>query len=301
MNADNQAAATKAGLIAGLGAYVLWGLAPIYFKWIEAASAWEILGHRILWSVAILATILKLQGSWHQVKTCLADRRVAWGLLASACIVTVNWLTFIWAINADRILETSLGYFINPLVFILLASVFLKEHIRPLQWVAVAIAAIGICIQIVQLGELPWVSLVLAVSFGIYGLVRKQIGAPSMAGLFVETLYMIPLGVGIIGWHVYIGSLAFGNVSTQLDVLLIAAGLVTAIPLILFGIAANRISLTTIGFLQYLAPSMTFVLAIFVYNEPINGVKLTSFALIWLALAIFSGESYYRHKRTITN
>jgi chloramphenicol-sensitive protein RarD len=294
----NSPSEVKAGLLAGLGAYILWGLAPIYFKWIEAASAWEILGHRILWSVFILGTLLKLQGHWHYVTRCLKDRRTALGLLASALVVTLNWLTFIWAINNERILETSLGYFINPLVFILLAAVFLREHLRGIQWLAVAIATIGIIVQVVQLGELPWVSLVLAVSFGVYGLIRKQLGAPSMTGLFIETLYMVPLGVAIIGWHIYHDQLAFAHISIKLDILLAAAGLVTAIPLILFGAAANRVSLTTIGFLQYLAPSMTFLLAIFVYNEPISSAKLFSFGLIWFALAIFSGESYYRHKRT---
>ncbi len=298
VNDTNNASATKAGLLAGLGAYVLWGLAPIYFKWIEAASAWEILGHRILWSVFILGAILKIQGNLAQVKDCFKDRRIAVGLLASAAVVTVNWLTFIWAINNERILETSLGYFINPLVFILLAAVFLKEQLRPIQLVAVLIATIGIVLQVVHLGELPWVSLVLAVSFGVYGLIRKQLGVPSMAGLFVETIYMIPLGIGIIAGFAISGTLAFGNVSTTLDLLLAAAGFITAIPLILFGAAANRISLTTLGFLQYLAPSMTFVLAIWVYGEPINITKLTSFAIIWLALAIFSGESYYRHKQS---
>lgn len=217
--------------------------------------------------------------------------------MVTALIISLNWLVFIWAVAEGRILETSLGYFINPLISVFLGMVFLSERLRPMQWLALSFAAMGVLYQLIEFGSLPWVGLVLAFSFGFYGLLRKQLVVEAVPGLFIETLIVLPVGLIALGWMQSEGTLVFGHQSLQTDLLLIAAGLVTTFPLLFFAGAARRLALSMIGFFQYLAPSITFVLAVYVYDEPLDSSKLVTFALIWLGLLLFTGENRLASRR----
>ena len=217
--------------------------------------------------------------------------------MVTALIISLNWLVFIWAVAEGRILETSLGYFINPLNSVFLGMVFLSERLRPMQWLALSFAAMGVLYQLIEFGSLPWVGLVLAFSFGFYGLLRKRLVVEAVPGLFIETLIVLPVGLIALGWMQSEGTLVFGHQNLQTDLLLIAAGLVTTFPLLFFAGAARRLALSMIGFFQYLAPSITFVLAVYVYEEPLDSSKLVTFALIWLGLLLFTGENRLASRR----
>ncbi len=284
------------GLVYALSAFLLWGLAPVYFKLVEAASAFEVLSHRIVWSVVILAVVVSLKSGWQRLGSLRWPTLRA--LIASALLISTNWLTFIWAVTQDRVLETSMGYFINPLISVLLGMLFLQERLRPIQWLAIGLAAAGIGNQIAWVGYLPWVTLVLAFSFGFYGLIRKQVDIDPINGLFVETLVLFPLAMAYMSWLGFNDTLVFGHRSAGMDVLLMAAGLVTTIPLLLFAAGARRLSLTVLGFTQYTTPSMTFLLAIFVYQEPFDLRQLLTFVLIWAGLLIFTTESVIQRRRS---
>lgn len=286
----------RTGIIYALGAYILWGLTPVYFKWLEGVAATEILIHRIIWSVVVLLGLLTLINGWSAIQTVFRQPRVLAGLALSATIISANWLTFIWAVGNDRILESSLGYFLNPLVSIFLGMLFLSERLRLWQWLALSLAGAGVAWQLIQHGSLPWIALVLAFSFGFYGLLRKQIPVDAISGLFIETLIMLPAALLYGAWLWQHEQLSFGHQSLHTDLLLIAAGLVTSFPLLLFAGAARRLTLTMIGFMQYLAPSITFLLAVLVYGEHLGDGRLTTFVLIWLALLLFSLEGFWHKK-----
>lgn len=276
------------GVPAALAAYLIWGLVPVFFKWLSAVPALEIIAHRVVWSAILMAALLAARGGFAQVRdTAREPRRLARVALGSAMILG-NWLTFVWAVNANRILETSLGYFVNPLVSIALAMVFLGERLRPLQWAALALALAGVASEILRTGGLPWVSLVLAATFGLYGLLRKQLAMGAAEGLFLETMLAVPFALGWLAWLAAEGRGAFVPSVPATAGLLILSGPVTAIPLLLFAIGARRLPLSTIGMLQYVAPSITFLLAIFAYGEAMDAHRAASFAAIWAGLAVYS-------------
>ena len=286
------------GVIAALGAFTLWGLMPVYFKWLLVVPPLEIIMHRIVWSIPFLAGFLLLRdgpGVWRKLK--LPARSMA-TLCVSSALIAVNWLLFVWAVNNDRILATSLGYFINPLVNVLLGFLFLHERLSRLQTAAVGLAALGTAYLTWFLGVAPWISLALATTFGFYGLVRKKLGVGPMIGLLWEALLLTAPACIYLAWAVERGTLAFTATSLPMDALMVLAGPLTVLPLVWFNVAARFLPLSTVGFFQYLAPTITFLLAVFVYGEPFTRGHAVAFGCIWSALALISLESILRGNRS---
>ena len=287
----------RIGVTAALAAYILWGLAPIYFKSIQSVAPIEVIAHRILWSIPLLAGFLLLRdGSdfWQRMRL---PRRTIFILLISGTLVAFNWLVFVWAVSNNQVLATSLGYFIGPLVNFLLGFLFLKERLTTIQTVGVLIAASGTVYLGWFLGTPPWISLILAFSFGLYGLIRKMLDVGPMVGLLWETLLLSLPALLFIVWSKQRGSLDFGSGDLQIDVLLVLAGLVTILPLIWFNVAAKNLRLMTVGFFQYIAPSLTFLLSVFVYGEAFTRGHAIAFGCIWVALGMVSTESVIRARR----
>ncbi|MEW6266564.1 MAG: EamA family transporter RarD [Thermodesulfobacteriota bacterium] len=281
----------KKGLLYGLAAFCIWGLNPLYFKAVAHVTPLEVLCHRVIWSVPLTALWITLIGGWPAVKNALGQRLVLLTLLLSSLIVAANWLMFIYAIGAGRVLECSLGYFINPLVNVLLGLIFLRERLRRAQTAAVLSAAAGTALLTVNYGSPPWISLFLAFSFGFYGLLRKTVRIDSVGGLFVETTLLFVPALAYLGYLTYNQGLAFGSQGWPTAILLFSAGAVTSIPLVAFTSAARRLQYSTIGLLQYLAPTLQFLLAVFRYHEPFTRVHLISFSFIWLGLLVFMADS----------
>ena len=285
------------GVIAALSAYVFWGLSPIYFKLIQSVAPMEIIAHRILWSIPLLAGFLLLRdgpGFWRRMRLPLPT---VMALLLSGTLVIINWLIFVWAVTHDQILSTSLGYFIGPLVSFLLGFLFLKERLTLIQGIGVLIAASGTVYLGWFLGTPPWISLGLAFSFGFYGLLRKKLDVGPMVGLLWETLLLAPLALLFLALSLRSDTLSFGSVAVRLDILLVLAGLVTTLPLIWFNMAARSLTLTTLGFFQYIAPTLSFSLAVFVFGEPFTQGHAVAFGCIWFALIKVSFESLVRLQR----
>lgn len=280
---------TRRGVLAALAAFTIWGLAPLYFKAVGSVPADQIVAHRVLWSVVFLAVLVGLTRQASALRRAFADRRLLGVLLVTAVLTGSNWLVFVWAITHERVLEGSLGYFINPLLSVLLGRVFLGERLRPLQQVAVAIAAGGVLWRVVAVGAVPWIALFLALTFGLYGLLRKRTPVDAIVGLCVETMLVLPLAAGWLAWQAHTGELHWGR-DLQVDLLLPVAGILTATPLMLFAFGARRLPLATVGFLQYLAPSLNFLLAVFVFHEPFDAARLAGFVIIWCALALYTAD-----------
>jgi chloramphenicol-sensitive protein RarD len=280
----------RRGLLYGVAAYGMWGLIPIYFKAVSSVPALEVLAHRVVWSAAMLLLFVIVRGRAQEAGGVLRDRRTLVTLLLSTALIATNWFLFIWAVAHDRILEASLGYFINPLVNVLLGTVFLGERLSPSARVAVVLAAVGVAIQVVIVGAPPWIALTLAFSFGLYGLLRKTARVGSVIGLTIETSLLAPIAVGFLVWVERSGALSFGSHDLRTDVLLLLAGAVTALPLLFFTGAARRLPLATLGFLQYLAPTGQFLLAVLAYGEPLTAAHLATFGCIWTALAVFTRD-----------
>lgn len=295
MNKMEQDQSARGALLA-LCAYLLWGLAPVYFKQLLDVPAPEILAHRVVWSILLLLGLITALGYWTRVRALLRQPRLLLLLLVSSVVIGTNWLVFIWAVNNNHILDASLGYYINPLLNIVLGMVFLQERYRPLQWLAVGLAALGVLIQLLVFGSLPWVALVLALSFGTYGLIRKQVPVDPFTGLLMETsVLLIPAVLWLWGLDSATGNLSAN--STSLNLLLLAAGLITTIPLLLFAGAARRLQLSTLGFFQYLAPSLALLLGVLVYEEAFTTDKAITFALIWIALVVYSLDGIRQRRR----
>jgi chloramphenicol-sensitive protein RarD len=286
-----------AGLLYGLAAYGLWGVMPLYFKAVAAVGPAELLAHRIVWCFVLLVVVLTLLRRWPDFARCMRSRRQAGLLVISSGLVAANWLVYLHGVATDRIVQTSLGYFINPLFSVLLGVVFFRERLRPWQAVAVLLAAVGVAYHIRALGELPWIALALAGSFGLYGLVRKVVPVDALVGLTVETLVLLPAAGGFLVWQAALGHNVFGHQGLTGDLLVLASGVVTAVPLVCFGAAARRLPLSTLGFIQYLAPSMQLGLAVLRFGEPFTAEHAISFGFIWAGLALFSVESLFARRR----
>ena len=272
------------GIAFALSTFFMWGVFPVYFKLLADVGAVQVLAHRILWSAIILFALLYFSSKLRQVFRLLSIKKVALNLLASGVLISINWGVYIWAVERGQILETSLGYFINPLFSILLGAIFLKERLSKASKISLFIVVIAIFVQIYDLGSLPFISLILSASFAFYGLIRKKVRVPSTHGLFVETMLTLPFALGFLLYLWSVGEARLDFDSTGF--LLAFSGVVTILPLLTFNSAAKYLRLSTLGFFQYLSPSISFLLAIFLYNEPLGMLKLASFVLIWASLAI---------------
>ncbi|MBP7742216.1 MAG: EamA family transporter RarD [Aliarcobacter sp.] len=292
----------KLGQLYAVAAFLFWGaLAPIYFKQVASVEPLEVLIHRIIWSFIILLPLLYITKQVEVFKQLIKDFRKLKYLAISTIFISLNWLVFIWAVGNDNIIETALGYFINPLVSIFLGFVIFKERMTKYQYLAIALAFIAVIYQVVTLGSVPIVSLILALSFAFYGMIRKKVNVGSIVGLFTETLILIPFTFIGIYYLISTDKLSFLNSSAYIDVVLSMGGLITVIPLLLFNSAAIRMKLSTLGFFQYIGPSCSFLLAIFIYNEELSFDKLVTFCLIWVALFIFSLDSINTFKKNRRN
>lgn len=279
------------GVAYGVAAYTMWGCFPLFFALFEGVPAYEVLIHRIIWSCVFLALVITLMRRWHPVRDALARPGRLGRVLGCALLIALNWGVYIYAVETRHVLQASLGYFLTPLVNVALGMLILRERMAVLQGVAVALAAAAILLQLVMLGTMPWISLVLALSFGTYGLLRKQILLDGLSGLFVETLLLLPVALLVLLGMVELGLSQFSG-EGRTTLLLIASGVVTALPLLAFAGAARRLRLATVGFLMYINPSMQFVIALLVFNEAITPIQVASFALIWLALVLYSWSTW---------
>ena len=285
------------GILYAAGAYLLWGLLPLYWKALHDVPSSQIVAHRLVWSLVFVGLLLTARRNWGWLGKAIRQPRVLLIFALSGTLLTVNWLVYIWGVNAGFIVETSLGYFINPLVNVLLGYVFLKERLRPMQWGALAVALAGVLYLTFSYGAFPWIALTLAFSFGLYGLIRKTAALNSAEGLFVETAVLFLPALGFLLFHELRGTGALGHVDGLTTLLLIGAGAVTSIPLILFAAGARRVTLTTLGLLQYIAPTMQFLIGVLVYGEPFGVGRVVGFGLIWAALVLYTAESLMNRRR----
>lgn len=292
----NKASAAQVGVICAIAAYTMWGIAPLYFKELAVLPAAEILVHRVLWSVLLLVGLISALKKWPKVLIALKDRKVMLILFFAGILLGANWLLFIWAVNNDHILDASLGYYINPLLNVFLGRLFLGERLRNMQRVAVLLAIFGVSVLIFNYGEVPWIALILASSFSVYGLLRKQVAVDSLPGLFIETLLLSP--AAIVYWVFFGGE--YSNMFTNeasLNILILAAGVVTTAPLLCFTAAARRIMYSTLGFFQYIGPTLMFILAVYLYGEPLEESRLITFGFVWSALLLFTTDSFIAYKK----
>ncbi|MFC5430116.1 EamA family transporter RarD [Paraburkholderia denitrificans] len=286
------------GILYAFCAFVIWGLFPVYFKTLHQIPALEILAHRMAWSLLFVLAVLLVRHHWRWLGPVLRDRRLVGRFAASALLLSANWGTYIWAVNAGHIVEASLGYFINPLINVLFGYAFLHERLRPVQWTAVGIAAAGVAWLTWQNGALPWISFALALTFGGYGLLRKTAQLGALEGLVLETLLLFPVALIYLTMLGVSGASHFMHASRPLQLLLAAAGPVTAIPLLLFGAAARRIPLSTLGLIQYVTPTLQLLTGVLVYREPFGAVSAVGYGAIWVALALYSLEGVRRSVAT---
>jgi chloramphenicol-sensitive protein RarD len=287
------------GVIYAGAAFLIWGLAAMYWKELKSIPSLEIIAHRVAWSFFFLLPLIMLQHQWAEFVAVLQNLKMLLILLASAILVAANWLLYVWAVNNDHLLQASLGYYINPLVNVVLGMVFLRERLRPPQILAVLLATTGVVYLTIQYGAFPWIAICLATSFGLYGLIRKVAPVSPLVGLAVETLL---ISLPAIGYLVYLDSQGTGSVfrvSLNLDLLLMGCAPVTAVPLLFFTAGAKRLYLSTLGLMQYIGPSGMFLLAVFYYGEPFSTAQVWTFVMIWTALVIYSTDSviYYRRER----
>ena len=284
------------GILNGLVAYALWGFFPIYWKLLHDVPALQVIGHRIAWSFVLLIMVILLTKQWKEFRSAaLAPKTIAIYSIA-AVLLSINWLIYVWGVNAGFIVETSLGYFINPLISVLLGVLFLRERLRTMQWLPIALAAVGVLYLTLTYGRLPWIALSLAFSFGIYGLVKKLAPLGSLYGLTLETALVFPIALIYLAFVGVNGTGAFLREGALTDILLIGTGAVTSIPLLMFASAARQIPLTMIGILQYIAPTIQFLIGVFLYHEPFDQSRLIGFSLVWLALIIFWVENYLANR-----
>jgi chloramphenicol-sensitive protein RarD len=288
----------RRGQLFGAAAYLLWGVFPLYFPLLEPASPLEVLAHRVVWSLVVMAVVVAATARWTQVRAVVADRARFTRLAGAAVVLCVNWGTYIYGVNSGQVVETSLGYFVNPLVTVLLGVVVLGERLRPVQWAALGIALSAVLVLTVENGRPPYLALVLAFSFGTYGLLKKTAGAGAVEGLAVETAVLAPLALGYL--------LVLGGDGTAVSegpghlLMLMGSGVVTAIPLLLFGGAAGRVPLTQLGLLQYLAPTMQLGIGVLVLGERMGVLRLVGFCLVWAGLVVFTSDAVHHARRSRT-
>jgi chloramphenicol-sensitive protein RarD len=279
------------GLINAIIAYIMWGVLPLYWKLFENVPAGEILSHRVVWSFVFMGILVAVQRRWGDMKRIVANRSLLLSLTASGLLIAINWLIFIWAVNNGHVVETSLGYYLNPLLNVLLAVVFLHEKPNRGQWLAIVIAGVAVLIIAIDYGRFPWVAISLAVSFGLYGLAKKKIKQDASVGLFSETAVVLPIALGYWIYLAIVGKATAWTLPAPMFFELLLSGVVTALPLLFFARAAARMSLSTLGFVQYIGPTIMLILSVFVFKETVSPVLLVGFALIWTALVVYAAAS----------
>lgn len=285
------------GVLYGIGTYLLWGLFPLYFKIIHTVPAIEILGHRIVWSFLLVAIIIQMRGEWPNLGRAARDRKTLVVYAVAASLLAVNWLIYTWGVISGYVVETSLGYFINPLVNILLGVIFLRERLRPVQWATIGLAAAGVGYMTISYGRPPWISLALAFSFGGYGLVKKIASLNSLHSLTLETgILFIPAVLYLVFVEMQ-GSGALGHPPLLINLLLVLTGVVTTMPLLLFGVAVRSIPLSLLGMLQFISPTLQFLQGVILFGEPFDHVRMVGFSLIWIALILLWTEGFITHRR----
>ncbi len=287
------------GVLYGIGAYVLWGFFPIYWKVLHEVSALQVIGHRIGWSFIILTIYILATRQWQEFRSVAFNGKTIGIYAVAGVLLSINWLIYVWGVNAGFIVETSLGYFINPLLSVLLGVLFLRERLRPAQWIPVILAAIGVIYLTVVYGRLPWIALSLAFSFGFYGLVKKLAPLGSLYGLTLETAIVFPIALIYLVFVGVNGTGAFLHYGVRIDLFLAGAGIVTTIPLLMFASAAKQIPLTMVGILQYIAPTLQFLIGVFIYKEPFDQSHLIGFGIVWVALIVFWVENFIAHKMPV--
>lgn len=292
-------ASARLGLIYGSAAYLAWGFIAIYFKLLTHVPPLVLLAHRIVWSSLFLLILLAGLRRWQETRQALRSRAVMLGLVGSTLMIAANWYTFIWAVTNQHVVEASLGYFINPLVVTLLGFVVLHERLRPMQWSAVVLAGAGVAYQVLGLGQIPWIALILATSFGFYGLIRKTAHVSPLVGLAVETVLLLPVGALIAARHLRV-ELQTSGADLKTYLLLMLSGVLTAIPLLWFAAGARRLRLATIGFLQYIAPTCQLLVAVLLFGEPFELSRLVTFACIWAGLTIYSIDSILAYRQSLS-
>lgn len=290
---------SRRGLLLGVGAYTLWGAFPLYWPLLEPSGAAEILAHRMVWSMLVMGFLVLLLGRLQAVRAIVADPRVLLLLAVAAVTITVNWATFIYGVNSGRVVETSLGYFINPLVTVLLGVLILGERLRRMQWVAMSIGSVAVLVLIVDYGHVPWIAVILACSFGTYGLAKKSANVGAIDSLAIETAIIAPFALTYLIWLAALGRSTFVSEGLGHALLIPTTGIVTAIPLILFGAAAVRVSMVSLGLMQYLAPVIQFALGLIVFDETMTPGRWAGFALVWTALALFTAEAVRHRNRQL--
>jgi len=278
----------RRGYLYGLTAYVLWGFFPIYFKLLAPSPPLEILAHRVIWSVLFISVLLLVMRNWRFLGRIVRDRRLLGGITLAAVLIGVNWATYIYGVNSSRVVETALGYFITPLVVVLLGVTVQRERLRLWQWVALGFGALAVAVLTVDYGHLPYIALVLAASFGSYSLIKKRLSLPPAEGLFVESAVLALPALGYLTWLNATGGAEFGHVSAGHTVLMLLSGAATAVPLLLFAAAANRVPMVGLGILQYVAPILQLAVGVLLFHEPMPPARLAGFGLVWIALIIFT-------------
>lgn len=288
----------SAGLLAALGCFSMWGVMPIYFHLIgPSVSPWEILTQRMVWAAVLLTLFVLITRRHERVMAIVRQPRLLLALTASALLISCNWGLFIWAVSSHHVLQASLGYYINPLLNVVLGLVFFRERLRPLQMVAVLLAAAGVMIMVVGFGRVPWVSLMLAGTFGIYGLIRKRIAVDSITGLYIETMLLLPFALLWLGGLYFQQQTVFLQGSVRTDVLLIGCGLITVLPLVLFTMGARRLKLGTLGLMQYLTPTLHLLTGVFLFGEPFNQASLVTFGCIWAGLVLYTVDTLWAQRQ----
>ncbi|GAB2633236.1 EamA family transporter RarD [Kribbella swartbergensis] len=287
----------RRGFFYGLTAYLVWGLFPLYWKLLDRSGAIEVLAHRVLWSMVTISLLVVVLRKFGRLKAVLRDPRRRWRLIAAAALISVNWGTYIWGVQNDRVVETSLGYFITPLFTVLLGVLVLKERLRTVQWTALGIAFLAVIGLTIENGRPPWVALVLTFSFGLYGLAKKQAGAGAIEGMAIETASVAPVALAAIVVLGLQGQSTVTDHGAGYLAVLMLAGPITSVPLMLFGAASTRVSMTTLGLLNYITPSMQFALAVLLFHEAMSPMRWAGFGLVWCALAIFTWDSMAHRRR----
>jgi chloramphenicol-sensitive protein RarD len=286
----------KKGIWYAFGAYTLWGLFPIYWKFLHHVPAIQLIGHRIFWSFITLFIFILFLKKWDAFRHAVFKNRILKNYSIAALLIGINWLTYVWAVNSGHIIEASLGYFINPLISVILGVMFLHEKIRRWQWLPIGLAAAGVLFLTASFGSVPWIALALALSFGLYGLVKKISPLGSLYGLTIETGILFVPAMLFLSYCDFINEGAFLHTGPISDVLMIFTGLVTSVPLLMFASATRRIPLTLIGILQYISPTLQFLIGIIIYNEPFSNYQLAGYSIVWVALIIFALEGYFSYR-----